>query len=196
MLDYREFHDGPFDKISSVGMYEHVGRGELDHYAGTVHDLLAPGGLFLNHGIARLHSEVPSESTFIYRYVFPDGELSPVTDVMASLQDAGREVRDVESLREHYPLTLRAWVANLAARRAEAVAEVGAERERVWRMYMLGSALGFEDGDVTVYQVLTTRPDAPHELPLLRSQLLAEQGCEGGRVHRRPGGLPYGALTG
>ena len=76
------------------------------------------------------------------------------------------------------------------------MAEVGDERERIWRMYMLGSALGFEAGDVTVYQVLTTRPDAPHGLPLLRSQLLAEAGCEGGRVHRRPGGLPYGALTG
>jgi cyclopropane-fatty-acyl-phospholipid synthase len=196
VLDYRELADGPFDKIASVGMYEHVGRGELDRYAAQVHDLLAPGGLFLNHGIARLHSEVPSENTFIYRYVFPDGELSPVSDVMASMQDAGLEVRDVESLREHYPLTLRAWVENLAARRSEAVAEVGADRERVWRMYMLGSALGFEDGDVTVYQVLMTRPDAPHRLPLLRSQLLAEAGCEGGRGHRRPGGLPYGALTG
>ena len=164
MQDYRELADGPFDKIASVGMYEHVGRGELDHYTTQVHRLLAPGGLFLNHGIARLHSEVPSENTFIYRYVFPDGELSPVTDVMAAMQTAGLEVRDVESLREHYPLTLRAWVANLAARREEAVAEVGEERERVWRMYMLGSALGFEDSDVTVYQVLSARPDAPHAL--------------------------------
>src|SRR4051812_9964651 len=196
VLDYRELADGPFDKIASVGMYEHVGRGELDRYAAQVHDLLAPGGLFLNHGIARLHSEVPSENSFIYRYVFPDGELSPVTDVMASMQNAGLEVRDVESLREHYPLTLRAWVANLAAHSEQAVAEVGAERERVWRMYMLGSALGFEDGDVTVYQVLTTRPDAPHGLPLTRAQLLSEAGCEGGRVRRRLGGLPYGALTG
>ena len=195
VLDYRELTDGPFDKIASVGMYEHVGRGELDRYTAHVHNLLAPGGLFLNHGIARLHSEVPSENTFIYRYVFPDGELSPVTDVMASMHNAGLEVRDVESLREHYPLTLRAWVQNLAARREEAVAEVGDERERIWRMYMLGSALGFESGDVTVYQVLTTRPDAAHGLPLLRSQLLAEPGCEGGRGHRRPGGLPYGALT-
>jgi cyclopropane-fatty-acyl-phospholipid synthase len=194
--DYRELADGPFDKIASVGMYEHVGRGELDRYATQVHRLLAPGGLFLNHGIARLHSEVPSENTFIYRYVFPDGELSPVTDVMAAMQTAGLEVRDVESLREHYPLTLRAWVANLVARHEEAVAEVGAERERVWRMYMLGSALGFEDGDVTVYQVLTTRPDAPHGLPLTRSLPLSEPACEAGRVHRRPGGLPYGALTG
>jgi hypothetical protein len=73
---------------------------------------------------------------------------------------------------------------------------VGAQRERVWRLYMLGSALGFQDGDVTGYQVLATRRDAPPPLPPLRSQLLGEQGCEGGRVHRRPGGLPYGALTG
>src|SRR4051794_7451974 len=194
--DYRELADGPFDKIASVGMYEHVGRGELDQYVTQIHRLLAPGGLFLNHGIARLHSEVPSENTFIYRYVFPDGELSPVTDVMASMQNAGLEVRDVESLREHYPLTLRAWVDNLAAHREPAVAEVGAERERVWRLYMLGSSLGFEDGDVTVYQVLTTRPDAAHGLPLTRAHLLSEATCEGGRVHRRPGGLPYGALTG
>src|SRR3954454_1009987 len=182
--DYRELTDGPFEKIASVGMYEHVGRGELDRYATQVHRLLAPGGLFLNHGIARLHSEVPSKNTFIYRYVFPDGELSPVTDVMSSLQKAGLEVRDVESLREHYPLTLRAWVANLAAHSEQAVAEVGAERERVWRMYMLGSALGFEDGDVTVYQVLTTRPDAPHGLPLTRSLPLSEPACAAGRVHR------------
>ena len=118
--DYRELDDGPFDKIASVGMYEHVGRGELDHYAQTVHALLKPGGLFLNHGIARLHSEAPDKDTFIYRYVFPDGELSPVTDVLTSLQSAGLEVRDVESLREHYPLTLRRWLANLDAHREEA----------------------------------------------------------------------------
>ena len=99
---------------------------------------------------------------------------------MAAMQGAGLEVRDVESLREHYPLTLRAWVANLARHRDEAVAEIGAERERVWRMYMLGSALGFEDSDVTVYQVLSTRPDGPHRLPLTRAQLLSEAGCEGG----------------
>jgi cyclopropane-fatty-acyl-phospholipid synthase len=183
--DYRELADGPFDKIASVGMYEHVGRGELERYAEQVHRLLAPGGLFLNHGIARLHSEVPSENTFIYRYVFPDGELSPVTDVMAAMQDAGLEVRDVESLREHYPLTLRAWVANLAAHREAAVAEVGADRERVWRMYMLGSALGFEDGDVTVYQVLTVKPGAEHELPLIRA--LPESTARFG--------VPYGALA-
>jgi cyclopropane-fatty-acyl-phospholipid synthase len=167
--DYREISDGPFDKIASVGMYEHVGRDQLDPYARTLHDLLVPGGLFLNHGIARLHSEPPPPDTFLTRYVFPDGELHPVTDVMTAMQEAALEVRDVESLREHYPLTLRAWLANLEAHHTHAVAEIGAERERVWRLYMLASALGFEAGDVTVYQVLGTRPDAPHNLPLTRA---------------------------
>ena len=185
MLDYRELDDGPFDKIASVGMYEHVGRGELDHYAQTVHGLLKPGGLFLNHGIARLHSEPPDKDTFIYRYVFPDGELSPVTDVLASLQEAGLEVRDVESLREHYPLTLRKWLANLNAHRDEAVADVGLERERVWRLYMLGSALGFEAGDVTVYQTLTTRPGAPHGLPLRREGAVDRTAAGAGRTQGR-----------
>src|SRR3954454_5374806 len=192
---YRELADGPFDKIASVGMYEHVGRGELDRYATQVHRLLAPGGLFLNHGIARLHSEVPSENTFIYRYVFPDGELSPVTDVMASMQNAGLEVRDVQPLREHSTLSLRPWLRNLAAHRAEAEHDVGVGRERVWRLYMLGSALGFADGDVTVYQVLTTRPGAPHGLPLQRSLAEEQARCEGGRSRGRRGGLPSGALT-
>ncbi len=183
--DYRELDDGPFDKIASVGMYEHVGRGEYDHYARTVNALLKPGGLFLNHGIARLHSEAPDKDTFIYRYVFPDGELSPVTDVVTSLQGAGLEVRDVESLREHYPLTLRRWVANLHAHHDEAVADIGDERERVWRLYMLASALGFEAGDVTVYQTLTTRPGAPHELPLRREGAVSRTVAGAGRTHGR-----------
>ena len=194
--DYRELTDGPFDKISSVGMYEHVGRGELARYTQTVHGLLRPGGLFLNHGIARLFSEPPASDTFLYRYVFPDGELSPVTEIMTAMHDAGLEVRDAESLREHYTLTLRGWLRNLAAHREEAEADVGVGRERVWRLYMLGSALGFADADVTVYQVLTTRPDAPHGLPLQRSLPVEESRCEGGRNHSRRGGLPHGALTG
>ncbi len=115
--DYREITDGPFDKIASVGMYEHVGHAELEAYARTLHALLRPGGLFLNHGIARLHSEPPPPDTFLTRYVFPDGELHPVADAMAAMQDAGLEIRDVESLREHYPLTLRSWLANLDAHR-------------------------------------------------------------------------------
>ncbi|MGH2884093.1 MAG: class I SAM-dependent methyltransferase, partial [Solirubrobacteraceae bacterium] len=173
--DYREIADGPFDKIASVGMYEHVGRAELAHYAKIVKRLLRPGGLFLNHGITRLVPHAPETDPFIARYVFPDGELHPLADVLSTLQNAELEVRDVESLRDHYGLTLRRWVTNLAARRTEAIAEVGFQRERVWRLYMLGSALGFEAGEISVHQVLAARPGAPHELPLTRAELLATQ---------------------
>jgi cyclopropane-fatty-acyl-phospholipid synthase len=172
VADYREISDGPFDKIASVGMYEHVGRAELDRYAATVTGLLRPGGLFLNHGIARLASEPPDHETFIERYVFPDGELHPVNDLLGAMRTAGLEIRDLESLREHYPLTLRAWSANLAAGRERAVAEVGAERERVWRLYMPASALAFESGEMTVYQVLAARPGGPHGLPLDRRHMV------------------------
>ncbi|HZE05777.1 MAG TPA: cyclopropane-fatty-acyl-phospholipid synthase family protein [Solirubrobacteraceae bacterium] len=172
VTDYRELHDRPFQKIASVGMYEHVGRAELGDYVRTVNSLLAPGGLFLNHGIARLHSEPPSSDTFITRYVFPDGELHPVGDLLGELAAVGLEIRDLESLREHYPLTLRRWLANLRARRAEAVGLVGSERERAWTLYMLGSALAFERGDITVYQALAARGGASHRLPLDRVQML------------------------
>jgi cyclopropane-fatty-acyl-phospholipid synthase len=171
VLDYRELDERPFDKISSVGMYEHVGRAQLDTYVDVVHRLLRPGGLFLNHGITRIHTEPPRGPTFIGRYVFPDGELHPVTDITGALEAGGFEIRDVESLREHYALTLRRWVANLAAGRAEAIAEIGEERERVWRLYMLGSAQGFEGGEIGIYQTLAARPGAPHALPLDRSDL-------------------------
>jgi cyclopropane-fatty-acyl-phospholipid synthase len=176
VADYREVADGPYDKIVSVGMYEHVGRAELGHYATAVARLLRPGGLFLNHGIARLTSEQPGSDTFISRYIFPDGELHPVSDIQAAMQTAGLEVRDVESLREHYPFTLRRWLANLQAHSPEAVALVGAERERAWRLYLLASAQGFEDGEISVYQVLAARLGSDHELPLTRADLLATRG--------------------
>jgi cyclopropane-fatty-acyl-phospholipid synthase len=172
LADYRELGDGPFDKIASVGMYEHVGRSELSSYAATVAELLRPGGLFLNHGIARLASEPPGSDTFISRYIFPDGELHPVTEIQSAMQAAGLEVRDVESLREHYPLTLRRWAANLDAERERVVELVGLERERAWWLYMLASAVGFEDGDISIYQVLAARLGAEHWLPLDRADLL------------------------
>jgi cyclopropane-fatty-acyl-phospholipid synthase len=173
VADYREVSDGPFDKIASVGMYEHVGLGALGHYARSVADLLRPGGLFLNHGIARLASEPARRNTFISRYIFPDGELHPVTEIQRAMQGAGLEVRDVESLREHYPLTLRRWLANLEDNRARAVELVGEERERAWRLYLLASAHGFEDADITVYQVLGARLGSDHRLPLDRVGLIA-----------------------
>jgi cyclopropane-fatty-acyl-phospholipid synthase len=170
--DYREITDGPFDKICSVGMYEHVGRAELGRYVQTVVHLLRRGGLFLNHGITKLIPPTPRGSPFISRYVFPDGELHPVGDVINAMQAAGFEIRDAESLREHYPLTLRRWIANLAASRDEAVREVGHQRERVWQLYMLAGILFFESADISVYQVLAARPGGNYGLPLDRAELL------------------------
>ena len=172
VADYREVLDGPFDKIASVGMYEHVGRRELDSYVHAVRRLLAPGGVFLNHGIARLDSRPSGPNTFITRYVFPDGELHPVSDLIGALQTAGLEPRDLESLREHYPLTLRRWAANLEAHRDLAIADAGEARERVWRLYMLACAQAFEAGEITVYQTVATQPEARHPLPLDRTELL------------------------
>jgi cyclopropane-fatty-acyl-phospholipid synthase len=196
VADYRELRDGPYEKVASVGMYEHVGRSELPMYARSVRALLRPGGLFLNHGIARLRSRTPAGETFITRYVFPDGELHPLADLMVALHGAGFEARDVEALREHYVLTLRRWLGNLDRHREEVLREVGAERERVWRLYMLGSASAFESGEITVYQVLAARDGAAHGLPLQRTWLSA--GARGRERAQEPGeeGEPIGAASG
>jgi cyclopropane-fatty-acyl-phospholipid synthase len=129
--------------------------------------------LFLNHGITLLNSERPRHPTFISRYIFPDGELHPVTAIQTAMRSAGFEVRDVESLREHYALTLRRWATNLEADRRKAVALVGPERERAWRLYLLVSEVGFKDGEISVYQVLGARQGGDHRLPLTRADLLA-----------------------
>jgi cyclopropane-fatty-acyl-phospholipid synthase len=172
VADYRELGARQFDKIASVGMYEHVGHGELDGYVNTLHELLRPGGLALHHGISQLHGEPPDDRSFIARYIFPDGELQPLARVLAALQRGGLEVRDVESLREHYALTLRRWVANLRVGRRCAIMLVGPERTRTWELYMAGSARAFDAGEISVYQVLTAREDGPHGLPLDRLQLV------------------------
>ena len=179
--DYRELDDGPFDKIASVGMYEHVGRGELDHYAQTVHALLAPGGLFLNHGIARLHSERARQGHLHLSLRLPGRRAEPGH----RRADLAAERRPGGARRRVPARALPAHAAPLAGEprtrtATEAVADIGVERERVWRLYMLASALGFEAGDVTVYQTLTTRPGAPHGLPLRRE----------GAVPRTAGRLP------
>ncbi|MFF9481346.1 class I SAM-dependent methyltransferase [Streptomyces sp. NPDC014733] len=158
--DYREIHDEPFDAISSIGMAEHVGRARYAEYASALYALLKPGGRLLNHQIAR--RPLADEDTyhvdeFIDRYVFPDGELSPVGRTAGALEDAGFEVRDVEVLREHYALTLRQWVANLEARWKEAVRLTTPGRARVWRLYMAASALSFERNRIGVNQVLAVR---------------------------------------
>ncbi|MFI6288411.1 class I SAM-dependent methyltransferase [Streptomyces sp. NPDC051018] len=159
--DYRDVRDGPYDAISSIGMAEHVGSVRYHEYATRLSDLLKPGGRLLNHQIAR-RPEKDEESyridPFIDRYVFPDGELSPLGRTVSLLEESGFEVRDVESIREHYALTLRRWVANLEAdwRRAMALSSPG--RARVWRLYMAASALSFERNRIGVNQVLAVKP--------------------------------------
>jgi cyclopropane-fatty-acyl-phospholipid synthase len=166
--DYRDVRDGPFDAISSIGMFEHVGSARLAEYFRCVHSLLAEDGRFLNHAIARPPGARPgfAKRSFVQRYVFPDGELLEVGSVVSAMQSAGFEVRHLENLREHYALTLRAWVRNLEDNWDAAVAEVGANRARIWRLYMAGSALGFEEGRISVDQVLGLRDPETAPFPL------------------------------
>ncbi|MEU9036453.1 cyclopropane-fatty-acyl-phospholipid synthase family protein [Streptomyces sp. NPDC048352] len=159
--DYRDVKDGPYDAISSIGMAEHVGAARYREYARILHALLAPGGRLLNHQIARPpepHEEAYRVDEFIDAYVFPDGELSPIGTTVGELERAGFEVRDVEALREHYALTLRAWVARLEEHWDEAVRLTSPGRARVWLLYMAASALGFERNRLGVNQVLAVRP--------------------------------------
>ena len=172
--DYRQIDDGPYDAISSIGMAEHVGSVAYRTYAEQLFTLLRPGGRLLNHQIARRPRD--DESTyhideFIDRYVFPDGELQPVGSTVALLEQAGFEVRDLESIREHYALTLRAWVANLERNWSESLKLVTPGRARVWRLYMAASALAFEQNAIGVNQVLAVRtaPGGVSGLPLVRA---------------------------
>ncbi|MDP9075009.1 MAG: class I SAM-dependent methyltransferase [Actinomycetota bacterium] len=182
LKDYRDVTDGPYDAISSIGMFEHVGAARLREYFERLYLLLKPGGRLLNHGI----SSQPTAGTtpgwgpqlrqlagratgnrsrfapgsFSDRYVFPDGELHEVGMVVSTMQQVGFEVRHVESLREHYALTLRAWVANLERDWDGAVDQVGVGRARVWRLYMAAAALNFEAGRESIHQILAVKPDA------------------------------------
>lgn len=156
--DYRDVDDGPFDAVSSIGMAEHVGREQIGHYASKLYGLLRPGGKLLNHAISWNAGEMPPDpDSFIPRYVFPDGEMLSLTVMMGALESAGFEVLDVEALRRHYGLTLRAWVHNLEENWDEAVRLTSEGRARVWRLYMASSALGFERGLNGVNQILVQR---------------------------------------
>jgi cyclopropane-fatty-acyl-phospholipid synthase len=157
--DYRDVDDGPFDAISSIGMAEHVGRAQMRSYAAHLAGLLRPGGRLLNHAIAWNAAEFHHDAdTFIARYVFPDGELLGLAAMTGALEGAGLEVLDVEALRRHYALTLRAWVRRLEEHWTEAVDATSDGRARVWRLYMAASALAFEAGNMGVNQILAQRP--------------------------------------
>lgn len=178
--DYRDLTgEGTFDKIVSVGMVEHVGRAELAGYFAKAFALTRPGGLFLNHGIVTLAPLSLAarllwrQGAFIQRYVFPDGELTGPGDTVRTAERAGFETRDLESLREHYALTLRHWVRRLEAHEAEAIALTGKETYRVWRLYMSASARAFATGEIGIVQILFSRPgsDGSCALPHTRADL-------------------------
>jgi cyclopropane-fatty-acyl-phospholipid synthase len=155
--DYRDVSDGPFDAISSIGMAEHVGAAGMPGYVAGLRGLLRPGGRLLNHAIAENARAVRSD-TFVTRFVFPDGELLGLGATVAALEEGGLEVLDVEALRQHYALTLRAWVDRLEKHWDAAVAASSEGRARIWRLYMAASALAFEAGRLGVNQVLARRP--------------------------------------
>ena len=201
MCDYRDLERESFDKIISVGMFEHVGQTHLPEYFAQAHRLLKPGGLFLNHGISRtaqpsdltllkglngdrriprpvqsyFERKVLGIGTFSQHYIFPDGELVPVSEANLIAEAAGFEVRDVENLREHYALTLRHWVSRLEAHHREASALVGEAVYRTWRLYMSFCVVQFEAGQIAVNQSLLAKPlSGKVSLPMSRSDLYSQ----------------------
>jgi cyclopropane-fatty-acyl-phospholipid synthase len=171
LLDYRDIPgDGVFDKITSVGMFEHVGLKNLPAYFAKLNALLKDDGLVLNHGITT--ADVGSgwmglgAGEFIDRYVFPDGELPHLSLVLKEMAAAGFEVTDAESLRRHYARTCDAWAGALAANRARAVQEAGEKRTRIWQIYLAGSAYGFDRGRINVYQLLACKAGLTRDYPL------------------------------
>ncbi|MDT8443991.1 MAG: class I SAM-dependent methyltransferase [Desulfuromonadales bacterium] len=172
VCDYRDIPaDQQFDKIVSVGMYEHVGEKKLPHYFQKAYRQLKSGGVLLNHGITESISNAPKGGpSFIDKYVFPDGELIPISTSLRIAEETGFEVRDVESLREHYAMTLRLWVKRLEANRDRAIELTSPETYRIWRIYMAGSAYGFETGRLGLYQSLLVKSGRQaSRLPLTRS---------------------------
>jgi len=197
LQDYRAVQDGPFDKIVSIGMFEHVGRSQMSEYFAQAHRLLKPGGLFLNHGIAywpgvaygRPQWTGPAKwiaqwllgsQSFSQSYIFPDGELEAVSEVNLLAEHSGFEVRDVENLREHYARTLRHWIKRLEDQRVEAIQLTDEVTYRTWRFYMAAAAYGFEGGYTNVNQSLLAKPDrGQSHLPLTRTDL-----CQPSRVEK------------
>jgi len=191
LRDYRTLgRDAPFDKAASIGMVEHVGSRKLPAYFAAVLRALRPGGLFLNHGIVtiggarpksvltRIMDRVWRRNEFIERYVFPDGVLVPSAAVVESAESAGFELRDVESLREHYTRTLRHWIRRLEQQHDRAVELVGEFTYRVWRLYMSGSAYAFDTGRIGIIQTLLAKqgPGGTVSLPRTRRDLYDERG--------------------
>jgi cyclopropane-fatty-acyl-phospholipid synthase len=176
LVDYRELDESDsFDKLVSVGMFEHVAEEILPEYFRQAWRVLQPGGVFLNHGISRPVTQQPRRGpSFLQKYVFPDGELVPIGTALRLGELAGFEVRDVESLREHYLLTLRQWVRRLRDGHEAAVRAADEASYRVWLLYMSGSIYGFRTGRINVHQTLFVKPDGGRSrLPLTRADWYA-----------------------
>jgi len=183
LRDYRDLADeDAFDKVVSVGMFEHVGRAKLPGYFACLWRLLRPKGLLLNHGIGegpragqRLLPSLLGRRSFVQTHVFPDGELVPLSVTLAAAEASGFEARDIEDLREHYAQTLRHWVRRLEARHDEATRFASDGTYRTWRLYMAGSAHSFATARLGLWQVLLARPDSAGAvaLPPTRADLYA-----------------------
>ncbi|PAU52222.1 C17 cyclopropane fatty acid synthase CfaB [Pseudomonas indica] len=180
LLDYRDLpQDGRFDKVVSVGMFEHVGHANLALYCERLYGAVRPGGLVMNHGITAKHTDGRQvgrgAGEFIDRYVFPHGELPHLATMTARISEAGLEVVDVEGLRLHYARTLNFWSANLESRLEEASRLVPEQALRIWRLYLAGCAYGFEQGWINLHQILAVKPygDGSHDLPWSRRDLYA-----------------------
>jgi len=178
LLDYRELpQDGRFDKVVSVGMFEHVGHANLALYCKTLFGAVREGGLVMNHGItAKCVDGRPvgkGAGAFINRYVFPNGELPHLCMVSQACGEAGLEVVDVESLRLHYARTLSLWSQNLENQLHRAAALVPEQTLRIWRLYLAGCAHAFARGWINLHQVLAVKPygDGHHDLPWTRDDL-------------------------
>lgn len=179
LRDYRDLADGTFDKIASIGMFEHVG---IDNHAGffkKVHSLLAPGGLYLHHAITRkgklsdiAFRKKRTEYKAMTRYIFPGGEVDHIGMTLRNLEAYRFEVHDVEGWREHYGRTTELWARNLMANREAAIAEVGEARYRIWLLYLCGVSLAFKRGTLQIFQTLVSkRQKGPSGLPPTRADL-------------------------
>ena len=178
LRDYRDLTGREnYDKVVSVGMFEHVGHANLPAYFQILHQQVKPGGLVMNHGITARHTDGRpvghGAGAFIARYVFPHGELPHLATAVKAMSDQGLEVVDVESLRMHYALTLEHWSRNLEANRDAAAALVDERALRIWRIYLAGCAYGFSRNWMNIHQILAVRPlpGGGHHLPLTRDDI-------------------------
>ena len=178
VCDYRDLEiDEPFDKIVSVGMFEHVGEAQLPEYFSKAWQLLRPGGAFMNAGISDSATHQRQGPSFIERYVFPDGELVPLSTSLGVAERCGFEIRDVESLREHYALTLRHWVRRLEAQAEQAKRVVDETTYRIWRLYMAAAAHGFRSARMNLYHTLFAKPaNGESGMPLTRDDWYRDPG--------------------